>query len=100
MPWLAFLIELPTFAVIGWLFARGRAPRHAWPALAGSLLLAFSATVWAFGVADRSHGPMWPQVLAALAGYGVFLLAMLTAWLVPHAAGRRAESRGNRNLPG
>ncbi len=100
MPWLAFLIELPTFAVIGWLFARGRAPRHVWPALAGSLLLAFAATLWAFGVADGSHGPMWPQVLAALAGYGVFLLSMFVAWLIPHVAARQTPSGDNRNLPG
>lgn len=99
MPWLAFLIELPTFAVIGWLFARGRAPRHVWPALAGSLLLAFAATLWAFGIADRSHGPMWPQVLAALAGYGVFLLAMLVAWLVPRVAAGQTRSGDNRNSP-
>lgn len=99
MPWLAFLIELPTFAVIGWLFARGHSPRHTLPSLAGSLLLALAATLWAFDIADRSHGLMWPQVLAALAGYGVFLGMLLVAWLLPRVAARRAGSGDRRNLP-
>lgn len=89
LPWLAFLIELPTFAVLGWLFARGRAFRYAGPVVAGSLLVALAATVWSFGMADRSHGMMWPQLLAALAGYGAFLAALGLAWLLPWWAGRR-----------
>ncbi len=83
MPWLTVLIELPVFAVLAWLFARGRPFAYAGPALAGSLLIALAATGWAFQVADRAHGPIWPQVLAALAGYGVFLLALFLAWWLP-----------------
>lgn len=98
MPWMAFVIELPTFAVIGWLFARGRPARYTAPLLAGSLLLALVVTIWAFGLADRSHGPMWPQVLAALAGYGVFLLAMTLGWLLPFLAARSAAGSRGRNL--
>lgn len=82
MPWLTVLIQLPTFAVLAWLFARGRPARSCLPVLAGSLLMAIAATAWAYQVADRSHGPIWPQVLAALTGYGVFLLALGLAWLL------------------
>lgn len=89
MPWLAFIIELPTFVVIGWLFARGRPARYALPVVAGAIVLALAATGWGFQSADRSHGPMWPQVLAALAGYGAFLAAVLVAWLLPHPGRRR-----------
>ena len=98
MPWLAFLIELPTFAVIGWLFARVRPRRHALPALAGSLLLALAATGWAFAIADDRHGAIWPQVLAALAGYGTFLLAITLAWMIPVSAGRPKDAGRHRNL--
>lgn len=84
MPWLAFIIELPTFVVIAWLFARGRPARYALPVVAGAIVLALAATGWGFQAADRNHGPMWPQVLAALAGYGAFLAALLVAWLLPH----------------
>jgi hypothetical protein len=89
MPWLAFLIELPTFAVLGWLFVRGRPVRYAWPVLIGSLLLALAATAWGYQAAERTHGPMWPQVLAALTGYGAFLAALFIGWLLPRLAVRR-----------
>jgi hypothetical protein len=70
------------FAVLIWLLLRVRPACHAWPVAAGSLLLALAATIAGFDQADRSHGLMWPQVLAALAGYGVFLLALgLGGWL-------------------
>ena len=43
--------------------------------------LAFAACLaslyWSFGFADRSHGQLWPQILATSVGYGVFL-AVLT----------------------
>lgn len=83
LPWLSFLIQIPTFAVLIWLFARGR-PRRVWlPASAGALLLSLAATLAGFAAAATSHGPMWPQVLAALAGYGAFLTALGLAWWLP-----------------
>lgn len=88
-PWLAFVIELPVFAVLAWLLRRNTPARQAWPVAAGAALLALAATLAAFAWADRSHGAMWPQVLAALAGYGVFLFAMGMGWAIPRAAGRR-----------
>lgn len=83
LPWLAFIIELPTFIVLAWLFARGRPARYAMPVLAGALLMALAVTVLSYEAADRSHGPMWPQVLAALNGYGAYLAALLLGWLLP-----------------
>lgn len=88
LPWLSFLIQVPTFAVLAWLFARGR-PRRVWlPVCAGALLLSLAATLAGFAAADTGHGPMWPQVLAALAGYGAFLAALGLAWLLPAPARR------------
>ena len=47
-------------------------------AYAGSLLSLY----WSFDYADRSHGALWPQVLATSVGYGVFLLVLAVAfWL-------------------
>lgn len=83
VPWLSFVIQVPAFAVLLWLFARGR-PRRVWlPAGAGALLLSLAATLAGFAAADTGHGPMWPQVLAALAGYGAFLAALGLAWWLP-----------------
>ncbi|MDZ3824223.1 MAG: hypothetical protein U0S76_11510 [Pseudoxanthomonas sp.] len=83
LPWLSFLIQVPTFAVLVWLFARRR-PRRVWlPACAGALLLSLAATLAGHAAASASHGPMWPQVLAALAGYGTFLAALGLAWWLP-----------------
>lgn len=89
MPWLTFMIEVPTFIVISWLFLRGRPPRYGWPVVMGSLVLAFVATTWGYRTADPSHGRMWPEVFAALAGYGAFLAALFIGWLVPWLGARR-----------
>jgi hypothetical protein len=90
---LAYGIQLPTFAVLGWLFARGRARRHWLPALAGALLLALAATAWGHGLADAGHGALWPLVLATVTGYGVFLLALGLAWWLPSLAAPRSPDR-------
>lgn len=87
---LAWGIQLPTFAVLGWLFARGRPRRYWLPALAGSLLLALAATAWGHGLADPGHGALWPLVLATVTGYGAFLLALGLAWWLPRRAAGRA----------
>lgn len=89
LPWLAFFVELPTFAVLAWLFARKRPARYALPVLGGALLMALAATAWGYQAADRSHGPMWPQVLAALTGYGAFLAALFLGWLLPRLGASR-----------
>ena len=88
-PWLVFVIELPTFAVLAWLFARKQSVRYAWPVLAGALCMALAATAWGYQAADHSQGSMWPQVLAALAGYGAFLAALFLGWLLPRLSAFR-----------
>lgn len=91
---LAYGIQLPTFAVLGWLFARGRDWRHWLPALAGSLLLALVATAWGHGLADHGHGALWPLVLATVTGYGAFLLALGLAWWLPRLPTARRFTPG------
>lgn len=79
-PWLAFFIELPTFVVIAWLYLRGRPAGKAVPVVLLALVATLVTTAWGFRVADPGFGMMWPQVLAALGGYGAFLV-VLTAGL-------------------
>lgn len=93
-PLLAFLIELPTFAVLAWLLARGRSVGYWLPSVLGAFLLAFATTLLSYGVADRQFGLLWPQILAALNGYVVFLAAMAIAWLLPRIAERIAPGPG------
>ena len=85
IPALALILFAPWFLILATLYwAYPRQPRTAertrFDAIA--LLLAFAACLaslyWSFGFADRSHGHLWPQILATSVGYGVFL-AMLTA---------------------
>ena len=85
MPVLALILFAPWFLILSvmyWVYPRQ--PRDARRRLfdAVALLVAFVAFVfslhWSFGFADRSHGHLWPQILATSVGYGVFL-AVLTA---------------------
>ena len=83
MPALALILFAPWFLILSalyWLYPRQ--PRHAQRRLFDvvALLLAFLGFVlslhWSFGFADRSHGHLWPQILATSVGYGVFLLVL------------------------
>ncbi len=85
MPTLALVLFAPWFLILSvlyWLYPRQprNAGRRGFDALA--LLLAFAGCLaslhWSFGLADRSYGHLWPQILATSVGYGVFL-AVLTA---------------------
>lgn len=84
IPALALILFAPWFLILAalyWLYPRQprSAARMRFDAIA--LLLAFVACLaslyWSFGLADRSHGALWPQILATSVGYGVFL-AVLT----------------------
>lgn len=88
MPYLALILFLPWFLLLGslyWLFPRQ--PRDAGrrrfdlAALALAFALSFAGMQWgyALGVADASSGAIWKQVLATLVAYGAFLMAMLIA---------------------
>ena len=85
IPALALILFAPWFLILAalyWLYPRQprTAARTRFDSVA--LLLAFAACLaslyWSFGFADRSHGQLWPQILATSIGYGVFL-AVLTA---------------------
>lgn len=88
LPILALILFLPWFLILGTLFlAYPRQPRDRtrWAfditALLAAVVLFVVSAHWAFGQADRSHGAMWPQVLATSVGYAVYLTAMSAAWL-------------------
>ena len=89
LPDLALILFAPWFlilCVLYWLYPRQ--PRHArrrWydaGALAVALVAFIASLHWAHGYADRSHGGMWPQILATSLGYGVFLVVLVTAIFV------------------
>ena len=96
MPILALILFAPWFLILAalyWLYPRQ--PRNAARRRfdAAALLLAFAACAaslyWSYGYADRSHGALWPQVLATSVGYGVFLAVLGVAfWLRPRVIGR------------
>ena len=86
MPYLAIILFLPWFLLLGalfWLFPRQpRNPRRKAFDIA-ALVLAFAGCLlslhWSFGFADRSYGHLWPQILATSVGYGVFLAVLSAA---------------------
>ena len=85
IPALALILFAPWFVILAalyWLYPRQprNAVRMRFDVIA--LLVAFAGCLgslyWSFDIADRSHGHLWPQILATSVGYGVFL-AVLTA---------------------
>jgi hypothetical protein len=89
IPALALILFAPWFlilAVLYWLYPRQprSATRFCFDVFA--LLLAFAGCLgslyWSFGWADRSHGQLWPQILATSVGYGVFLAVLTTAFFL------------------
>lgn len=89
LPVLALILFAPWFLILAslfWLYPRQprTGPRRRFDIAA--LLLALGAFVaslhWSFGYADRSHGHLWPQILATSVGYGVFLLVLTVAFFV------------------
>lgn len=91
LPVLALVLFAPWFLILSalyWLYPRQprTAARRRFDGIA--LLLAYAGCLlslyWSFDHADRSHGALWPQVLATSVGYGVFLLVLVLAvafWL-------------------
>lgn len=99
---LGLLLFLPWFLILGVLYwVYPRQPRHAARVLfdLAALALSTAAFVWSIhwsqDIADRSHGRMWPQILATSLGYGVFLAAMTTAFFVRRAWLRRGAGHGS-----
>ncbi|WP_133000420.1 hypothetical protein [Luteimonas arsenica] len=86
---LTLILFLPWFLILSVLFwiyprqPRGFARRlYDLAAVALSLGLFVASLYWLQDIADPAHGRMWRQILATAAGYGVFLGAMLVAFVV------------------
>jgi hypothetical protein len=88
MPYLAVVLFLPWFLLLGslfWLFPRqprdGRRKSFDIVALLVAFVLSVAGMRWgyALGLADAGAGALWRQVLATLVAYGAFLAALLIA---------------------
>ena len=91
MPYLAILLFLPWFLLLGalfWLFPRQpRNPRRKAfdiAALVVAFVMSFVGMQWgyALGLADVGTGAIWKQVLATLVAYGAFLFVLTVAVLL------------------
>ena len=91
MPYLALILFLPWFLLLGalfWLFPRQpRNPRRKAfdiAALVVAFVLSFVGMQWgyALGLADVGTGAIWKQVLATLVAYGAFLMVLTVAVLL------------------
>ena len=96
MPYLAIILVLPWFLLLGSLFClfprEPRTPRRRsfdLVALLVAFVLSFAGMQWgyALGLADGGTGAIWKQVLATLVAYGAFLIVLvvavpLRAWFV------------------
>lgn len=94
---LTLILFLPWFLILSalfWIFPRqprGHARRlYDLVAIAAALALFVASLHWLQEIADPAHGRMWRHILATAAGYGVFLAAMLVAFLLRMRLFRRA----------
>lgn len=88
MPYLALILFLPWFVLLGalfWLFPRQPRTRQRRgfdiATLLVAFVLSFAGMQWgyALGLADIGTGAIWKQVLATLVAYGAFLAVMVLA---------------------
>ena len=91
MPYLAIILFLPWFLLLGslfYLFPReprtARRRRFDLAALLVAFVLSFAGMQWgyALGLADSGTGAIWKQVLATLVAYGAFLFVLTVAVLL------------------
>ena len=91
MPYLAVILFLPWFLLLGalfWLFPRqprnSRRKAFDIATLVIAFVLSFMGMQWgyALGLADVGTGAIWKQVLATLVAYGAFLLVLTIAVVV------------------
>jgi hypothetical protein len=91
MPYLALILFLPWFLILGvlfWLYPRAprTSMRHVFDVV--TLLLAgagsFVGMRWGYLNASLEAGALWKQVLATLVAYGVFLGVMTAALIARH----------------
>lgn len=97
---LALILFLPWFLILGFVYWwYPRRPRNVARLLFDLLALALSIAAfvysvhWSFANADPVYGKMWQQILATALGYGVFLAALTTAFVVRHAWLRGKQTR-------
>jgi hypothetical protein len=88
MPYLAIILFLPWFLLLGSLFylfpREPRTPRRRTfdlVVLLVAFVLSFAGMQWgyALGLADGGTGAIWKQVLATLVAYGAFLIVLVVA---------------------
>lgn len=88
MPFLAVVLFLPWFLLLGalfWLFPRQPRNTRRTTFDAITLIVAFVLSVlgmrwgYALGLADVGTGAIWKQVLATLVAYGAFLFVLTVA---------------------
>lgn len=88
MPYLAVILFLPWFALLGslyWLYPRQprglRRQSFDTGVLLVAFILSFGGMQWGFalGEADAGSGAIWKQVMATLVAYGAFLVVLLLA---------------------
>jgi len=91
MPYLALILFLPWFLILGVLFwIYPRKPRNAARSMFDALTLlvagggSFFGMNWAYQTANTDVGAMWKQIFAALVAYGVFLGVMTLAIFARH----------------
>ncbi|HMB58205.1 MAG TPA: hypothetical protein VKM35_13485 [Arenimonas sp.] len=90
MPFLALILFAPWFAILGWVYWTYPKSHAVTPArrrldvlaLLIALVLSAFAMRWAFFQPFDGVGKMWPQVIATLAGYHVFLLVLAVAFFI------------------
>jgi hypothetical protein len=90
MSLLALLLFAPWFAILGWAYLSYPKSHAVTPArrrldiAALSLAVLFSAlaTRWAYYLNFADAGTLWPQVIATLAGYHIFLAVLAVAYFV------------------
>lgn len=88
MPYLAVILFLPWFALLGslyWLYPRQPRGlrRQSFDALVllVAVILSVGGMQWGYtlGEADAGSGAIWKQVLATLVAYGAFLVVLVLA---------------------
>lgn len=90
MSLLALVLFAPWFAILGWAYWRFPKSHVITPArrrfdlaaLLAAVVASAAAMNWAYGLHFERAGTIWPQIIATLAGYHVFLAVLLIAFLV------------------
>jgi hypothetical protein len=98
---LAFILFLPAFAILSALYvAFPRQPRPAWRRVADAAAvlaagaLSIAAMRWGFAASAGAGGRLWPQIVATLLAYGVFMAVLVPAAFVRARWLRGAKAPG------